>query len=108
MQKLNLIIIGGGMFVSGQSNDDYGTILPAILQAKKNNSLVFVDECFIELVPQHDESILDMIPKNDNLIILRSLTKSFGLAGIRIGYGVSSKKIISILNKLKSHGMFQD
>ncbi|MFZ8937837.1 MAG: threonine-phosphate decarboxylase CobD [Nitrosopumilaceae archaeon] len=72
-----------------------------ILQAKKNNSLVFVDECFIELVPQHDESILDMIPKNDNLIILRSLTKSFGLAGIRIGYGVSSKKIISILNKIK-------
>ena len=42
-----------------------------------------------------------MVKKNDNLIILRSLTKSFGLAGIRIGYGVSSKTIISILNKIK-------
>jgi threonine-phosphate decarboxylase len=72
-----------------------------VLHAKRKNSLVFVDECFIELVPQHDESIINMIKKNDNLIILRSLTKSFGLAGIRIGYGVSSKTIISILNKIK-------
>jgi threonine-phosphate decarboxylase len=70
-------------------------------QAKRNNCLMFVDECFIELVPQHEESIIDLVKKNDNLIILRSLTKSFGLAGIRIGYGVSSKKIISILNKIK-------
>lgn len=72
-----------------------------ILSAKKKNSLVFVDECFIELVPKHNESILDMIKKNENLMILRSLTKSFGLAGIRIGYGVGSKKLISILNKIK-------
>ncbi len=72
-----------------------------VLQAKRKNSLVFVDECFIELVPQRNESIINMVKKNDNLIILRSLTKSFGLAGIRIGYGVSSKTIISILNKIK-------
>jgi threonine-phosphate decarboxylase len=72
-----------------------------ILLAKKKNSLVFVDECFIELVPNHNESILYMIKKYDNLMILRSLTKSFGLAGIRIGYGVGSKKLISILNKIK-------
>ena len=72
-----------------------------VSKAKKNNSLVFVDECFIELVPQYDESIINIIRKYDNLIILRSLTKSFGLAGIRIGYGMSSKKIISILNKIK-------
>lgn len=72
-----------------------------ILITKKRNSLVFVDECFIELVPKYNESILHMIKKYDNLIILRSLTKSFGLAGIRIGYGIGSKKLISNLNKIK-------
>ncbi len=72
-----------------------------ILHAKKNNSLVFVDECFIELVPQQDETILNLVKKYDNLIVLRSFTKSFGLAGIRIGYAIGSKKLISILNKIK-------
>ena len=69
--------------------------------AKKKNTLVFVDECFIELVPRHNESIISLLNKYNNLFILRSLTKSFGLAGIRIGYAVGSKKIISILNKIK-------
>jgi threonine-phosphate decarboxylase len=35
------------------------------------------------------------------LFILRSLTKSFGLAGIRIGYGIGTKNLISILNQIK-------
>jgi len=35
------------------------------------------------------------------LFILRSLTKSFGLAGIRIGYGVGSSQIIEPLQKIK-------
>ena len=36
-----------------------------------------------------------------NLFILRSFTKSFGLAGLRIGYGLGSKKIIEILQRVK-------
>ncbi|NIM26419.1 MAG: threonine-phosphate decarboxylase [Nitrososphaeria archaeon] len=69
--------------------------------AKKKNTMVFVDECFIELVPKYNESIISFVKNYNNLFILRSLTKSFGLAGIRIGYGLGSKKIISILNKIK-------
>lgn len=72
-----------------------------IESAKKKNTLVFLDECFIELVPKHKESIVSFVKKFDNLFILRSLTKSFGLAGIRIGYGIGSKKLIVILNKIK-------
>lgn len=69
--------------------------------AKKKNSLVFLDECFIELVPDHNESIISWIKNYDNLFILRSFTKSFGLAGIRIGYGLGPKNLISILNDIK-------
>ncbi len=39
--------------------------------------------------------------KYDNLFVLRSLTKSFGLPGIRIGYAASSKQMIEILQRIK-------
>ena len=72
-----------------------------ISQSSKNNSLVFLDECFIELTPGKNESVISLIKKFDNLFVLRSLTKSFGLAGLRIGYGLGNSKIISILKKIK-------
>jgi len=72
-----------------------------VIAANKKNTLVFVDECFIELVPDYNESIILSIKKFHNLFILRSLTKSYGLAGIRIGYGVGTKKMVSILNLIK-------
>ncbi|MGD2106712.1 MAG: histidinol-phosphate transaminase [Nitrosopumilaceae archaeon] len=103
---ISRIPISGCIFICNPNNPT-GCLISKInlkkiiLLAQERNSLVFVDECFIELVPKHDESILSMIKKFENLVILRSLTKSFGLAGIRIGYGIGSKKLISILNKIK-------
>jgi threonine-phosphate decarboxylase len=73
-----------------------------ILQSAYDKSiLVFLDECFIELVPAGNESIVSYLKEFDNLFILRSLTKSFGLAGLRIGYGLGNKKMIEILQKIK-------
>ncbi len=76
-------------------------LLQIIKTATKKSSLVFVDESFIELVPSSNESVIKYIKKFSNLFILRSMTKSFGLAGIRVGYGIGSKQIISIMNNLK-------
>ncbi len=73
-----------------------------ILQSAYEKSvLVFLDECFIELVPSGNKSAVSYLRQFDNLFILRSLTKSFGLAGIRVGYGMGSKKMIQVLNKIK-------
>ena len=72
-----------------------------ITSAKKKNTIVFLDESFIELVPDNSESVVNLVKKYDNLFVLRSLTKSFGLAGIRIGYGIGTKKLVSVLNKIK-------
>ena len=96
----------GCIFICNPNNPT-GTIVPKkqmleiIKYAKNKSSLVFVDECFIELVPNGDESIIKYTKKFDNLLVLRSFTKSFGLAGIRVGYAVSSKQIIDILKKLQ-------
>lgn len=76
-------------------------LLTIVESAKKLSSIVFVDECFIELVPDVNESIISYVKKYDNLFVLRSLTKSYGLPGLRVGYGVGSKKIITILEKIK-------
>ncbi|HSD04924.1 MAG TPA: histidinol-phosphate transaminase [Nitrosopumilaceae archaeon] len=83
-----------------------------VLTSKKNmikilenaydkSRLVFLDECFIELVPESNESMVSYLKEFDNLFILRSLTKSFGLAGLRVGYGLGSKKIIDTLTRIK-------
>lgn len=72
-----------------------------IKAAKSKSCMVFVDECFMELTQTPNQSVLDLVPKFDNLFVLRSLTKSFGLAGLRLGYGIGSKPLVSVLNKIK-------
>jgi threonine-phosphate decarboxylase len=76
-------------------------LLDIIKAAKKLSTIVFVDECFIEMVPTSNESVISYIKKYDNLFVLRSLTKSFALPGIRIGYAAASNQIINILQKIK-------
>ena len=71
-----------------------------IVTSQKRSTLVFVDECFIEL-SDPKQSVVRYLKKYNNLFVLRSLTKSFGLAGIRIGYGLGNKKLITILNNIK-------
>jgi len=103
---ISQIPMNGCIFVCNPNNPT-GTILPKkqltkiISSAKRKSCLVFVDECFIELVPQSNQSVLNLVKRYDNLFVLRSLTKSFGLAGIRVGYAGSSKQIIDILQKIK-------
>ena len=76
-------------------------VISIIKSAKKLSTIVFVDECFIELVPDSNESVIKYVKNFDNLFVLRSLTKSFGLPGIRIGYAAASQQMIKLLKKIK-------
>ncbi|WP_179362546.1 pyridoxal phosphate-dependent aminotransferase [Nitrosopumilus oxyclinae] len=76
-------------------------LLQIIKKAKKLSTIVFLDECFIEMVPASNESIISYVKNHKNLFVLRSLTKSFALPGIRIGYAAGSKEIINVLKKIQ-------
>ena len=55
--------------------------------------LVICDEAFISLTPGgENQSLIDLTKKHSNLIVIRSLTKFLGIAGLRIGYAVTSSK----------------
>ena len=107
LQKFIMKIPRNGCIFICNPNNHTGVLikkkemLKIISAAKKKSSLVFIDETFIELVPESNESLIKYIKNYENLFILRSLTKSFGLAGIRIGYGVSNSQIIDLLQKIK-------
>jgi len=57
------------------------------------DGLVIVDEAYVEFA---DYSLKDLVRKYDNLVVLRTMSKAFGLAGARVGYMVSSKKIAEL------------
>jgi threonine-phosphate decarboxylase len=72
-----------------------------VLENLGKQTMVLLDECFIELIDDTGgNSFVSRMEEFENLVILRSLTKSFGLAGLRVGYACSAP---SNIEKLKSH-----
>lgn len=63
------------------------------------NGLVVVDEAYIDFSEQ--ASWLNSLKDHPNLIVTQTLSKAYGLAGIRLGICYASEEIISILNKIK-------
>ena len=61
--------------------------------------IVVIDEAYIDFSTQ--ESWLSRLNEFPNLIVTQTLSKAYGLAGIRLGVCYASKEIISILNKIK-------
>lgn len=61
---------------------------------------LFADEAFIEL-SNPEESVAEHAASNDFLVVLRSLTKTFAVPGLRIGFAVASSNLTGILNSLR-------
>lgn len=66
-------------------------------RCEASDTFLLVDEAFIELsVP--DESVAVLAPERASLFVMRSLTKSFGVPGLRLGFGVTNEGLARILN----------
>ena len=70
-----------------------------ILESSKD-SVVIIDEAYIDFAPE-GSSVMDLIDKYDNLLVVRTYSKSRSLAGLRIGYAVGNATLIKYLNDVK-------
>ena len=66
---------------------------------KTFNGLVIIDEAYIDF--SAEKSWLERLEEFPNLIIIQTLSKAYGMAGIRLGICYASEEIIAVLNKIK-------
>jgi histidinol-phosphate aminotransferase len=59
--------------------------------------VVIVDEAYVDFA---QGSVIDWVRKYDNLVVLRSFSKAFGLAGLRLGYLISNESIVEYVQRV--------
>lgn len=88
-------------------NNPTGTFVPgaeieAFLERVPANVLVVLDEAYTEyLLPEQAYDSIAWLERFPNLLVSRTFSKAYGLAGLRIGYGVGSKELIGLLNRVR-------
>ncbi|MDE1462297.1 histidinol-phosphate transaminase [Spartinivicinus poritis] len=76
--------------------------LEAFLGMIPNQVIVVLDEAYIEYVEDPNfPNGLDYLSQYPNLVVTRTFSKAYGLAGLRVGYSLSSPAIADILNRLR-------
>lgn len=66
------------------------------------NGVVVVDEAYIDFAPSPNDSLAELVTEYPNMVVMQTLSKAFGLAGIRLGAAFTSTPIARLLNSLKA------
>jgi len=88
-------------------NNPTGTYLTAdalqhFMQRLPANVLVVLDEAYNEYLPQEQRyDSVSWLKKYPNLIILRTFSKAYGLAGLRVGYAIAYEQITDMMNRVR-------
>jgi len=85
-------------------NSPSGTLLPldAIARlARTISGVLVVDEAYIDFADSESVSAISLLESHPNTVVLRSFSKSFSLAGMRIGLAFAAEEIITGMNKVK-------
>jgi histidinol-phosphate aminotransferase len=99
-QKTRIIFVANpnnptGTVVSNKAIDRFIDRIP-------KNVIVCFDEAYVELLPpQQQPTTLDYVRQGRNVIVLRTFSKTYGLAGLRVGYAAAPPDCINILNKVR-------
>ena len=89
------------LFICSPNNPSGNTVDCAAIEQLLSafNGLVVIDEAYIDFTDE--TSWTERINSYPNLIVTQTLSKAYGLAGIRLGICYASQEIIAILNKIK-------
>jgi len=89
------------LFICSPNNPTGNSFSTAIVENLLNsfNGLVVVDEAYIDF--SSEESWTSKLAEFPNLIVTQTLSKAYGMAGIRLGICVASTEIIAVINKIK-------
>jgi len=88
-------------------NNPTGTFVPyaelkAFMQAVPSDVVVVVDEAYNEyLLPADRVDTTAWLAEFPNLVITRTFSKIYGLAGLRVGYGLASSEIADLMNRVR-------
>lgn len=98
--KTKIVFIANPNNPTGTMN--YKKEFEEFITALADNILVVVDEAYYEYVkdPHYPDS-LKYFQEGRNILILRTFSKAYGLASLRIGYGIAKKEIINEMNKVR-------
>lgn len=89
-------------------NNPTGTInkkdeFESLMEKVPDNVLVVMDEAYYEYVSDHDYAdSMKYLRSEKNILILRTFSKIYGLAGLRVGYGIAKKEILADMNRLRA------
>lgn len=95
------------MIFIANPNNPTGTMLEkdallSFLRQVPAQVLVVLDEAYDEYMPPESKSqSFDWLAEFENLIISRTFSKAYGLAGLRIGYGVASPDVADMMNRVR-------
>lgn len=88
-------------------NNPTGTLLDyaeleAFIAKLPDTCVCVLDEAYFEFIADEDKAdSITWLKKYPNLLITRTFSKAYGLAGLRIGYGLSSPQLADILNRVR-------
>jgi histidinol-phosphate aminotransferase len=91
----------------GNPNNPTGTFLPeqplaAFIAKVPEQILIVLDEAYIEYAePEERVDAIALVKQHPNLLVLRTFSKVYGLAGLRIGYGISHPSVAAVLNRVR-------
>ena len=72
-----------------------------ILANVSNDVLIVLDEAYVEFMPEGNKiNSIGYLKKYENLLLMRTFSKIYGIAGLRIGYGIGNEEVISNITKL--------
>jgi len=101
LSQVDMVIICNPNNPTGKlvAKEDLETI---IKEAGETGAFVMVDEAFMDFVEQPEKySAMDLVHKYPNLLVLYSMTKFYGIPGLRLGAGFSNPRIIKGLTAIK-------